>query len=238
MSAPSSPGWSTESLAEDALLLRFGDAIDAGLNARVHAAAERLRQALPQVECVPAYASLLLRFDPRAWPGEPRSVHQRLADAVGAALRDAPPQPAAPRMVEIPTWYGDEAGPDLAEVAALTGLSAEEVVRRHCAAEYRVAMLGFAPGFAYLLGLDPALAVARRADPRLRVPAGSVAIGGSQTGIYPGELPGGWQLIGRTPLTLFDPQADTPSLLAPGDRVRFRAVDPAGYRRLLDEAQR
>ena len=103
--------------------------------------------------------------------------------------------------------------------------------------EYRVAMLGFAPGFPHLLGLDPALHMPRRAQPRLRVPAGSVAIGGAQTGIYPRELPGGWQLIGRTPLRLFDAQLDPPSLLAPGDRVRFRTIDADEFDTLLAQAR-
>jgi inhibitor of KinA len=107
-----------------------------------------------------------------------------------------------------------------------------EVIARHGAAAYRVAMLGFAPGFPYLLGLDPALAMPRRADPRLSVAAGSVAIGGLQTGIYPQALPGGWQLIGRTPLTLFDLRAASPSMLQPGDQVRFRAIDRHEYDRL------
>ena len=103
------------------------------------------------------------------------------------------------------------------------------MIARHTAATYTVAMLGFAPGFPYLFGLDPALHIARRASPRTRVPAGSVAIGGAQTGIYPTELPGGWQLIGRTPLVLFEPARDPPSLLMPGDRVRFVAIEAATF---------
>ena len=114
-------------------------------------------------------------------------------------------------------------GPDLADVAAHCGLSTEEVVRRHTGADYVVYFIGFQPGFAYLGGLDEALHTPRRAEPRVAVPAGSVGIGGAQTGIYPLATPGGWQLIGRTALPLFDPQAEPPTLLAPGDRVRFVA---------------
>lgn len=217
-------GPSVEVMAEGALLLRFGDTIDSAVNARVHAAALRLRLALPEAECTAAYASLLLRFEPRDWNAQGRiALERRVREAL---LGEAPAQDGA-RQVEIPVHYGGEHGPDLAAVAALTRLAPEEVVARHCAAEYRVAMLGFAPGFAYLLGMDPALAVPRRADPRQRVPAGSVAIGGAQTGVYPDELPGGWQLIGRTPLRLFDPLAAEPALLRPGDRVRFRAAGGA-----------
>lgn len=220
------PDLEFEALAEDALLLRFGDRIDPDINARVHAAAACLRHRLPQLECVPAYASLLLRFDPLVWSnGDGQPAHWRVQVAAGAALDEADVPLAAPSELLIPVCYGGECGPDLAEVATLCGLDTAAVVALHTAADYRVAMLGFAPGFPYLLGLDPQLAVPRRSDPRQRVPAGSVAIGGKQTGIYPDELPGGWQLIGRTPLCLFDLAASNPSRLAAGDRVRFQAID-------------
>lgn len=228
-----------EPLAEDALLLHVGEGIAPGTSDRVLAATAVLMRALPGVECVPAYASVLLRFDAEAWrtPSGP-APHQAVGDAAMAAL--ASPDAASPsaREVTVPVCYGGDAGPDLAEVARLTGLGAEEVVARHAAGHYHVAMLGFAPGFPYLLGLDPALAVPRRADPRTRVPAGSVAIGGAQTGIYPDALPGGWQLIGRTPLRLFDPAADEPAALRPGDRVRFAPIDAARFDALWAESGR
>ncbi|MBS0581582.1 MAG: 5-oxoprolinase subunit PxpB [Proteobacteria bacterium] len=224
-----------EWLGDRALLLRLGAGIDATLNACVHALAHTLREAaLPGVvDIVPAYASVAVHYDPRAWsepaastaPGE--RLAQRLLE-IAAAL----PAPARTALsaeqgtvLEIPVCYGGEHGPDLADVAGLAGVGADEVIARHVAGDYRVAMLGFAPGFPYLLGLDPALHAPRRANPRTRVPAGSVAIGGAQTGIYPRELPGGWQILGRTPLTLFDAARDPPALLAPGQRVRFRAID-------------
>ncbi|MGI4815359.1 MAG: 5-oxoprolinase subunit PxpB [Janthinobacterium lividum] len=128
------------------------------------------------------------------------------------------------RSVEIEVVYGGAAGPDLEAVARGAQLSPEEVIQRHTAAEYLVFFVGFLPGFAYLGGLDSRLATARRDTPRLQVPAGSVGIGGTQTGIYPQASPGGWHLIGRTARTLFDPTAKTPALLAPGDRVRLVAV--------------
>ena len=138
---------------------------------------------------------------------------------------DAPVSPTVDaRRIDIPVRYGGDDGPDLEAVARHACLDPEEVVRRHTGATYRVAMLGFAPGFPYLLGLDPALELPRRSEPRLRVPAGSVAIGGAQTGIYPRELPGGWHLIGCTPLHLFEPEREPPCLLAPGDEVRFRPL--------------
>lgn len=125
------------------------------------------------------------------------------------------------RQIEIPVAYGGEAGPDLADVAAHTGLTPAEVVRRHSGGEYVVYLLGFLPGFAFLGGLPPELATPRRVEPRTAVPARSVGIGGEQTGIYPLVSPGGWQLIGRTSVELFDPSAAEPTLLRPGDHVRF-----------------
>jgi KipI family sensor histidine kinase inhibitor len=125
------------------------------------------------------------------------------------------------KRIEIPVRYGGPEGPDLDEVARHTGLSREEVVRLHQSGDYTVYFLGFLPGFAYLGGMDPRLATARRKEPRVAVPAGTLGIGGEQTGIYPSTSPGGWQLIGRTSLPLFDPARDPPSLLLPGDSVRF-----------------
>ena len=220
-----------ETLSEDALLLRFGGAIDATINARVHAAAARLRaNALPGItEIAPAYASLMLRFNPRACAPE-----QMLA-GVREALRDLSGVAAIGREVEIPVCYGGTHGPDLDEVAQHASLDVRAAIEHHAARAYTVAMLGFAPGFPYLLGLDGVLHTPRRATPRTRVPAGSVAIGGAQTGIYPRELPGGWMLIGRTPLALFDPQRDPPCLLAAGDRVRFRAIDAGEFIALAEQ---
>jgi KipI family sensor histidine kinase inhibitor len=217
--------WSAEPAGESLLLLRFGSKLDAALNARVHAFAEALRDARLDgiVDIVPAFASLGIHYDPRAWVGSDGVPWRRLAHAVRGCAHGTPTGRAA-REVQVPVRYGGDDGPDLERVARSAGLEAVEVVRRHAAAAYRVAMLGFAPGFPYLIGLDPALQVARLAEPRLRVPAGSVAIGGLQTGIYPRESPGGWNLIGRTPLVLFDARAEPPCLLAPGDDVRFRVL--------------
>jgi len=147
---------------------------------------------------------------------------------VRAVLATPPAQDdGTSRVIDVPVCYGGDFGPDLDALATHAKLEAADVIARHTAATYTVAMLGFAPGFPYLFGLDPALHMPRRASPRTRVPAGSVAIGGAQTGVYPSELPGGWQLIGRTPLVLFDARRDPPSLLVPGDCVRFVAIDAA-----------
>lgn len=226
MSAPT-----IEPLGDTALLLRWGERIDPDLNRRVHALAAALDAIRPPwlLDLVPAYATLALHLDTATFApvDEPLATAERWLRAQLATLADdadAPAATPAARLVEIPVRYGGEHGPDLDEVARDTGLSPEQVVARHTAGHYHVALLGFAPGFPYLLGLDPALALPRLATPRQRVPAGSVAIGGAQTGIYPRESPGGWRVIGRTPLTLFDPLRDPPALLAPGDRVRFVAV--------------
>ncbi|MCE5232564.1 MAG: 5-oxoprolinase subunit PxpB [Mizugakiibacter sp.] len=237
-----SPAFALEAMGESGLLLRFGERIDAALNARVHAAARVLRDAaLPGLEdLVPTYASLLLRFDAAAAAdaARMREVERRVRAALAAAGAAAQPiaGDAPARVVEIPVCYGGDCGPDLEAVAAHAGIDASTLIARHAAGDYRVAMLGFAPGFPYLLGLDPALHAPRLATPRTRVPAGSVAIGGAQAGIYPRELPGGWRIVGRTPLVLFDAAREPPCLLAPGDRVRFRAIDAAEFARLAGAA--
>ena len=214
-----------EAIADDALVLRLGNRIDSPTNSRVHALCWRIRAERPAWlrDLVPAYASVGVFFDPMLVETEALKAWLRtLLDALPADTRTIA---ASTRTVEIPVMYGGEAGPDLESAAAELGLEPGELIARHAAGEYTVAMIGFAPGFPYLLGLDPALALPRLATPRSSVPAGSVGIGGAQTGIYPRESPGGWRLIGRTPLTLFDPSRDQPALLAPGDRVRFVAMD-------------
>jgi KipI family sensor histidine kinase inhibitor len=220
-----------EPLGDSALLIRLGAGIDAGVNALALAAAESLRAAnLPGLhDIAAAYASVCVQYDPCVWadPASAQSPHARVASRISGIVDNLPVSQTLPRTapIDIPVCYGGDFGPDLGELAGRVNLTADEVVKRHCAGDYRVAMLGFAPGFPYLIGLDPALCAPRRAVPRVRVPAGSVAIGGVQTGIYPSELPGGWLLIGRTPLKLFNPASAPPALLAPGQRVRFCAID-------------
>ncbi|GAA0704375.1 5-oxoprolinase subunit PxpB [Dokdonella soli] len=229
-------GFTIEPLGETLLILHFGERIDIALNARVHEAVATLHAAaLPGVvDLVPAYATLGLVYEPMIWSQGDGPPWRNLAGAVRAVFA-SPPGHALPAaaMIQIPVRYGGEDGPDLAAVAAHCGLAEAEVIARHTAAGYTVAMLGFAPGFPYLLGLDPALHTPRRANPRTQVPRGSVAIGGAQTGVYPCALPGGWQLIGRTPLTLFDSARQPPCLCAPGDRVSFRAIGDEEFAELL-----
>lgn len=186
---------------------------------RVWAAAQAARTWPHVLEVVPGMNNLTLVFDPLA------ADRDALAEQLRAAWDTAGDAPAPDREVEIPVRYGGTYGPDLDVVAAHTGLSAQEVIERHAQAEYVVFFLGFQPGFAYLGGLDHALHTPRRAEPRVEVPAGSVGIGGAQTGIYPAASPGGWQLIGRTTVSLFDPARTPPALLQPGDRVRFTLAE-------------
>ena len=169
----------------------------------------------------PAYASVLIDFDPLRHTHE--EVSAWVAEALSSGAAGFNPES---RTVEIPVRYGGEFGPDLADVARHTGLSVERVVELHTATSYLVYFLGFAPGFPYLGGLPAELATPRLAAPRKRVPAGSVAIGGSQAGVYPLESPGGWRIIGHTELRLFDTDADPPALLRAGDTVRFVSRGP------------
>lgn len=217
-----------EFLGDAALLLRFGAHIDPAVNDAVLAAAERLREAaLPGIlDVVPAYASLTVCYDPGVWWAGELRAH------IAALSFPAAARPAGGAEVQIPVCYEPEFAPDLDAVCAHTGLDAAEVVCRHQAVAYRVYFVGFVPGFPYLGELDPALHVPRRATPRREVPAGSVAIGGGQTGIYPLVSPGGWQLIGRTPLALFDAAREPACLLRAGDRVRFVAVTREEFRRI------
>jgi antagonist of KipI len=185
-------------------------------------------------ETTPAYNSVLIRYDPLETCFEAISAAAIAAAVVGAGLgRERRVGARGSPEVTIPVVYGGEYGPDLEEVARRTGLSAREVARRHAAGLYRVQMIGFAPGFGYLEGLDPSLATPRRDAPRPQVPAGSVGIAGEQTGVYPRVLPGGWQIIGRTPLQLWRPATGRPSLLVPGGGVRFAAAGwgRTGWRR-------
>lgn len=199
-----------------AWLVVFAPMIDPAVHARVVALAARVREAaLPGVrDVVPAFRSVGLFFDPRA------TDLDALRALVVAPLPASDARPAREHLV--PVAYGGAWGPDLDEVAAASGLTTDEVVRRHAAASYRVYMLGFLPGFGYLGTLDAAIVARRRPVPRVRIPAGAVAVAGRQTGVYPRESPGGWQLIGRTPLSMFDLSAPTHAArLAPGDTVRF-----------------
>ncbi|WEY38583.1 MULTISPECIES: 5-oxoprolinase subunit PxpB [Paraburkholderia] len=202
-------------LGDSALVCEAPPPATLDVQRRVWAAAEAAHTWPHVLEVVPGMNNLTVVFDPL------EADAAQLGEQLAAAWHAAPRAHAEGREVEIPVEYGGEAGPDLRTVAEHTGLSPEDVARRHAAGDYVVFFLGFQPGFAYMGGLEAALHTPRRAEPRLEVPAGTIGIGGEQTGIYPAVSPGGWQLIGRTPLRLFDPSRNPPTLLQPGDRVRF-----------------
>ena len=205
-------------LGDSALLIQLGDEIDIVINQHVHNLASLINASSLDgiIETVPAYGTLLIHYDPlnltysdvRAW------VSGKLAQIQEVNARK-------PRQLEIPVRYGGEYGMDLQFVADYHHLQLEDVIRIHSKRTYTIYMMGFTPGFPYMGKLDDAIITPRLETPRTRVPAGTVAIAGSQTGIYPIDSPGGWRLIGHTSLRLFDPAAESPFLFSPGDQVRF-----------------
>jgi KipI family sensor histidine kinase inhibitor len=215
-------------VGDSALLIELGSEIDPDVNSRVYIVADQIEAANNPavVELVPTYRSLLVHYD--ALVSSYQEMLSFLDESVSSA-KDSPAAAARPDVIELPVVYGGEDGPDLETVAEHAGLSTRGVIEIHSGTDYRVYMLGFAPGFPYLGGLDPRIACPRLKTPRTKVPAGSVGIAESQTGVYPNASPGGWQLIGRTAVKLFDPSiavANTsPSLITPGSEVRFVPVD-------------
>jgi inhibitor of KinA len=228
-------------LGDSALRVQLGEKMDESTLVRVQSACVAIAAAAVPgvVELVPAYTTVIVHYDPLAVARAAGECD--LADWLGARVREAVARGGKTKLekrapVEVAVCYGGDFGPDLARVAARAKLSPEEVVRRHAKAEYRVALVGFAPGFPYLLGLPSELATPRLAKPRTSVPAGSVGIAGEQTGIYPLATPGGWNLIGRAAVRLFDPQQDPPVRLQAGDRVKFRAVSREEFAQLEGRA--
>lgn len=219
-------------LGDRALVVRVGDRISEETFVRVQAVLRRLTAAHPAItDVVPAFATVTVHYDPaavrRAAGEPPHAILARMLEEQLAGIEVSPVVDA--RTVEIPTCYEGELAPDLELVAGHAGLSTADVIARHSSPTYVVQMIGFTPGFPYLAGLDPSLVTPRRAEPRTRVPAGSVGIGGEQTGIYAIATPGGWNIIGATPLSLFDPLRDPAALLRVGDRVRFVPIGRERY---------
>jgi inhibitor of KinA len=223
---------------DSAVVVEFGDRVDPALSERVLRLSARVRAAHIDgvLETVPTYRSLMVLHDPLAMPT------RRLIAALESLVPGGEREAKRTTLWHIPACYDERHAPDLAEVATRTGLSAAEIVEVHSSTVFHVYMLGFVPGFPYMGDLPAALVLPRRSDPRVKVPAGSIAIAAGQTAIYPVESPGGWHLIGATPLRLFDVRSPRPALLAPGDKVQFtrvsaaefdeirRAVNAGGYR--------
>ncbi len=212
-----------------AVLVEYGDAIDPAVNEKVRAMAALLKQGLPDgIEAViPAYRNLSLIYDPLV-----TSPEKLLSLLQGLEARLHEIEIPAPRIVEIPVLYDGEFGPDIEVVAQHNGLTVEQVVAIHAATDYPIYMIGFTPGFCYLGGLDRRIHTPRRKTPRTLLPGGSVGIAEAQTGMYPVDSPGGWQIIGRTPLRLFAPERENPFLYEAGDRIRFVPVTGREYERI------
>ena len=228
------PGSGIRDAGDAALLFALEAVIDPVVNARAIAIAHAIatHQIAGVRDVVATYRSVAVHFDPLLTDVDSLRAKLRRAAATSLPAREG-------GLIEVPVAYGSTDGPDLEDVAAFARLTTDQVIERHCAREYRVFMLGFLPGFAYMGSVDERIAAPRRATPRTRIPSGSVGIAGRQTGVYPRQSPGGWQLIGRTALQVFDPSREQPSLFAPGDRVRFvhelrsseaRTFEPANFR--------
>lgn len=220
-------------MGDAAVYAEFSETLDLEVNEALQAVAGMLRRRSPAWirDVVPALGGVALHFDPdhAELPAAPLIAAAALLEG---CLKEAASSDSEGRVVEVPVCYDPQFALDLVEVARATGIAPEEIAQRHAGTEHHVLMVGFAPGQPYIGGLDPKLAVPRRATPRTRVPAGSVAIANAQTAVYPFEISGGWSVIGRTPLAVFDPARDPPSLFAPGDRVRFIPISRSDFERL------
>lgn len=225
-------GWRIAAIADQALLVDFGEHIDAAINARVMALAGRVRRAqIPGVtSLVPTYRALTVAYDSL-------TIRQlALREHLERLLDEPDDQAPAIRCWDVPVAYGAEQGVDLPWLAEQHGLSTDQVIELHCAVAYRVYMIGFVPGFAYLGGLDERLHTSRRVSPRLLTPAGSISIGGQQTAVSSVAAPSGWHLIGQTPVRSFDPARPDPFVFSAGDEIRFRPIERAEFTELQAQA--
>lgn len=217
--------------SDNAMLINFEQEINQKINQRVIALHRQVSQIKAVTDTIPAYCSLTIIFEPdlisfKALKQEVLNLTQKDNKQTDKGL-----------TYTIPVCYDEPYAPDMEEVCAITGLRPDEIVTAHTNESYQVYMLGFVAGFAYLGSLPKKLQVSRKATPRKKVPAGSVGLAGVQTGIYPTEAPGGWQLIGQTPVKTFDPKLENPVLLKPGDRVQFRAIDQVEFETIADSVK-
>lgn len=226
-------------LGDKAVVLQFGEEVSEATHAKIQAVAHYLsRHPTPGVlEFVPAYTTLTVYYDPWLLSNKGKTdPYDKVVTILQHVLEKAKEQQHNDiRLVEIPVCYGGAFGPDLEEVADYNNLTPQKVIELHSKNIYLVHMIGFAPGFPYLGGMDKRIAAPRKQDPRAIIPKGSVGIAGEQTGIYPLETPGGWQLIGRTPLVLFDPEREQPSFLKAGDHVKFMPVSEQEFQKLVKQ---
>lgn len=216
---------------DSSILLQFGNTIDPAINRKIAATVQLMREQHINgvTDVIPAFCSLLINYDPRVISYE--QIKRRMEALVKI---DVSAGDTRKRVFEIPVCYGGEFGPDIQNIADHAGLSVEEVIQIHTSRDYLIYMLGFLPGFTYLGGLDERIHTPRLANPRIRIPAGSVGIGGSQTGIYPMDSPGGWQLMGQTPVKTYDPDREVPILVEAGDYIRFVPIDEDEFHRIKE----
>ena len=219
---------------DKAVFVEFGNVVDPQVNRRVrHLMLATQKTRIPGViEMVPTYRSLLVYFEPLQIRAQ--KLQETLYSLARQLVESELPRP---KLVEIPTVYGDEYGPDLHFVASYNNLNVSEVVQIHTATPYLIYMIGFMAGFPYLGGMSPRIATPRLETPRMKIPAGSVGIAGSQTGIYPAESPGGWRLIGRTPLQLFDSSQELPALFQAGDYLIFVSITPEEFNNIKEAVE-
>lgn len=220
---------------DSSLLVEFGKEISPDINRKIAATVQLMKEQHIEgvVDIIPAFCSLLINYDPRVIRYE--EMKQRMQDLIKV---DAKAEAGRKRVFEIPVCYGGEYGPDIANIAKNAGLSEKEVIEIHSSRDYLIYMLGFLPGFTYLGGLDERIHTPRLATPRIKINAGSVGIGGSQTGIYPLDSPGGWQLMGMTPVKTYDPEREIPILVEAGDYIRFVPVTEAEYLEIKAQVER
>ena len=222
------------SAGDRALVVEFGDRIDRELSAKVLRLAAVIGSSALDgvVETVPTFRSLMVYYDPLA------TTRAKLERAIAALLEDERPPQTSATLWRVPACYEGDFAPDLDDVARLTGLSRSEIVTLHSSTRFHVYMLGFLPGFPYMGDLPGALALPRRANPRTRVPAGSISVAMTLTAIYPYESPGGWHLIGATPVRLFDARRASPALFSPGDAISFEPIDPDRFAVILEAVEK
>ena len=211
------------------MLIVFGDTISTETNQRITSTVQLIREQRIEgiVDMIPAFVSLLINYNPLVISYD--ALRTRLEQILKMETKAAE---TVKRVFEIPVCYGGQYGPDLQNIADHAGLTPEEVVKIHTSCDYLIYMLGFLPGFCYLGGLDERIHTPRLDTPRIKIPAGSVGIGGSQTGIYPMDSPGGWQLMGMTPVKTYDPEREVPILVQAGEYIRFVEIDEAEFRRI------
>lgn len=212
-----------EPVSETSLIVYLGEQIDTQLTQRIGLLAKYLKDSFPKalIEVIPSYTSLFIQYHPRLVS---YSELYKAINHYAPQLSQKPSEEHSGKLITLPVYYHHEVGPDLVSLAELHGITTEQVIAYHIERTYTVCAIGFAPGFAFLASVDDQIVTPRHAEPRLKIPAGSVGIANEQTAVYPADSPGGWQIIGNCPMPLYSPQQDPMSPFEVGDRVRFESI--------------